>query len=487
MKNLSCNIVIMAVCLLFVLAREIQSQNSVIPSKIGEVNIGQAPQNIATLVITRDNHYLAQSKNNSLDFNQKLSYFDSQLNKLWEKKMSTPYLSTAPYNCVVASNTDNGVLAVGDDTLFVYDSNGNLTSVLKTPGEGANNQGNKMIFKDDDHYYVVTFENQFGPQLVTVYDNGLSLIRSFPIETYHGVVYGFVSENNGQFLYIASCQPGGGDSCNYSSNLSKYTLLGDLIWTRHLPDRINPKLCLGIDGIYCFSNLVFHTRTTTAWEIIKFDTAGTQVWEKLWLGGYPGDSTALNMSNGDIIPYGSGVIAVGASTRLDQNPNSPSFNINNVEAVAIGFDSLGGIMWQTKLTDTVDGAGFGEARWDNNHFLIIEGTISRMNKIWKYNIPGITGIASEKSVIPKNFSLSQNYPNPFNPTTTISFFLTVRGMVSLKIYDLLGKEVSVLLNQEMTAGAHQVQFNASSFSSGVYIYTLSSKFFMSSKKMVLLK
>lgn len=86
-----------------------------------------------------------------------------------------------------------------------------------------------------------------------------------------------------------------------------------------------------------------------------------------------------------------------------------------------------------------------------------------------------------------NYDLSQNYPNPFNPTTEIKFTVAKEGFVTLKVYDVLGKEVANLVSEQMPAGAYTVDFNASDLSSGTYIYTLSVNGVSISKKMMLLK
>ena len=90
--------------------------------------------------------------------------------------------------------------------------------------------------------------------------------------------------------------------------------------------------------------------------------------------------------------------------------------------------------------------------------------------------------------IANNYVLEQNYPNPFNPTTNISFSLANAAPVKLTVYNLLGQEVATLIGGKvMTAGTHTVAFNASSLSSGVYIYRLEAGSFVSNKRMTLIK
>lgn len=98
-----------------------------------------------------------------------------------------------------------------------------------------------------------------------------------------------------------------------------------------------------------------------------------------------------------------------------------------------------------------------------------------------------TDIEDRNTELPINFTLSQNYPNPFNPATTIRFQLPEGGNTTLKIYDILGKEVTTLVNEYKTAGTHQVTFNATQLSSGIYFYTLQSGGNYITKQMMLIK
>ncbi len=94
---------------------------------------------------------------------------------------------------------------------------------------------------------------------------------------------------------------------------------------------------------------------------------------------------------------------------------------------------------------------------------------------------------TDDSSIPKRFSLYQNYPNPFNPGTTIKYSIPDQGLVTLNIYDILGSHVASLVNNEQLQGNHEVDFDGSKLSSGIYFYTLKVNNFIQSKKMLLIK
>ncbi len=93
----------------------------------------------------------------------------------------------------------------------------------------------------------------------------------------------------------------------------------------------------------------------------------------------------------------------------------------------------------------------------------------------------------DPSQFPASFALSQNYPNPFNPTTVIQYQLAAKGPVDLRVYDILGREVAVLVKGEQGPGRFSVSFNARGVSSGVYFYRFTAGKFMDSKKMVVAK
>jgi glucuronoarabinoxylan endo-1,4-beta-xylanase len=89
--------------------------------------------------------------------------------------------------------------------------------------------------------------------------------------------------------------------------------------------------------------------------------------------------------------------------------------------------------------------------------------------------------------IPTVYELNQNYPNPFNPSTVIKFSIPESGFVSLKVFNILGQEVANLLNESKEAGVYEVSFDASSLTTGMYIYRIQSGNFTATRKMVLIK
>jgi hypothetical protein len=106
------------------------------------------------------------------------------------------------------------------------------------------------------------------------------------------------------------------------------------------------------------------------------------------------------------------------------------------------------------------------------------------NGIWKYD-PTFTD--NDEVINPLEYNLSQNYPNPFNPSTTINFQIAASGNVQIKIYDVLGKEVTTLINENKPAGEYQIIFDASSLTSGVYFYRIITTNFSETRKMLLLR
>ena len=158
---------------------------------------------------------------------------------------------------------------------------------------------------------------------------------------------------------------------------------------------------------------------------------------------------------------------------------------NYYTAYSIGYcSSDGGINWIHQF----DPFSANQIKFANN----LTGYIVGNNGfIYKTTNGGgiILGVNLISNVIPDKFSLSQNYPNPFNPSTVIRYQLSAAGFTTLKVFDLLGKEIASLVNEKQNAGSYAVDFNSSDFNlpSGIYFYTLNAEEFKETKKMVLIK
>jgi hypothetical protein len=111
---------------------------------------------------------------------------------------------------------------------------------------------------------------------------------------------------------------------------------------------------------------------------------------------------------------------------------------------------------------------------------------AEMNTI-QGRVNGTLGVATTEQGLPQEFQLQQNYPNPFNPSTVISYTIAKAGIVTLKVYNMLGQEVATLINGYQAANSYDVNFNASNLSSGVYLYELRTGNNVNTKKMVLMK
>jgi hypothetical protein len=153
---------------------------------------------------------------------------------------------------------------------------------------------------------------------------------------------------------------------------------------------------------------------------------------------------------------------------------------------------------QNHLRSSVIGSGGGRASDGSFRALssmgqtLVGTTADASNAIhagfWFQNVSIVTSIEQIASeTVPREFRLEQNYPNPFNPSTTITFELPKSSLVRLSVYDILGREVSLLVNEKRDAGAHRVTFIASGLSSGVYFYRMQAGDFVRTRKLLLLR
>ena len=203
--------------------------------------------------------------------------------------------------------------------------------------------------------------------------------------------------------------------------------------------------------------------------------------------------------------------------KTDQMPAQLIFSLDNeygITKTKIEFNNWqNGCIYQYSIylssdtnnwNEVVSNASSDTTEWtvnnfQNQHAKYIKVSITGNNKnewikLWEVQVYGTndtnfaTTNVDEKQTIPVEYSLSQNYPNPFNPNTKINFTLAETGKVSLEVYNILGEKVSTLINGDISAGQHEVNFNAANLASGIYIYRINvNNKFADTKKMILMK
>ena len=170
---------------------------------------------------------------------------------------------------------------------------------------------------------------------------------------------------------------------------------------------------------------------------------------------------------------------------LNANTGWISTKDENTNVNSVIYTNNGGVswIWQTPPITTTSNSGISSIHFFN----ALNGGLSGREGAICHTVRGGIGIHKISSEIPSSFSLSQNYPNPFNPTTNIRFDLPKNGIVKLVVFDALGREVATLVNEKLAPGTYEVDWNGSSYNSGVYFYKLTSVDFSEVKKMLLVK
>jgi len=172
-------------------------------------------------------------------------------------------------------------------------------------------------------------------------------------------------------------------------------------------------------------------------------------------------------------------------------------SVNNIRSVALCILLISSTLFSQSVTGSFfSNGGTTSSNESFSSYSTLGETFVGAGSNETYNVFGgsqfvknnlVTGIGQfENSSLPERYLLSQNYPNPFNPSTTIRFDLPKPTNVTLRIFNTLGQEVAVLVNQEKAAGYHQVRWEAF-LPSGIYFYRLQAGSFVDTKKLILMK
>lgn len=210
--------------------------------------------------------------------------------------------------------------------------------------------------------------------------------------------------------------------------------------------------------------------------VMKYSPAGTLLWSKSY--NHPGDRAEY--INDAVLDNAGNIYTTGTTT---------NYGLQVSEVLTLKFSASGDIDWYIEVDATNTGNNSSTINLDSEGNPVISGYMQNQGVystvVRKYG--STIGIEPVSNTIPGSFELKQNYPNPFNPVTNIRIKTPKEGFAKLTVFDVTGKEVAILVNENLKAGEYNVDFNASSLTSGVYFYRLVTNGFTDVKKMMLVK
>lgn len=276
-----------------------------------------------------------------------------------------------------------------------------------------------------------------------------------------------------------------GIAYGYGMYTFKYNPQGMLLWTQPYLSNNNysglPSSIIVDSSLNIYIAGSVNSPNYENFLVLKYDANGTKLWEK----SYSGTANQTDRANDLIIDKFGYIYSTGFIVN--------SFS-NWTDYFTVKLDQSGNEIWQASFNSSISGGGdLSKAiTLTNSNKVVVTGespvlpnyTLS-MTTV-QYSQP--VGIEPNSHETPKFFNLFQNYPNPFNPSTEIKFDLPKDVDVTVKIFDILGREVTALMNKEFrNAGRYKLNWNSDKCASGVYIYRIEAGDYVNSRKMVLIK
>jgi hypothetical protein len=263
---------------------------------------------------------------------------------------------------------------------------------------------------------------------------------------------------------------------------AKYSPEGHLLWFRNSSNSTPSALIITGLAIDSHDRIVVSgygcPENCFDYVLIKYDSAGNILWYKDY--NTPDSlrdfSFAMTVDRQDNI-YLTGYSAAGYS---------------DGKCTTVKYDSSGKLIWDVTYSRSPNAIDIGQFISVDDSGNVYVGGYSALSTGWDYLVVKYrqdlgTGVQISPKVVPLSYTLAQNFPNPFNPRTIIRYSIPTEQFISLKVYDLLGNEVAILVRSKQEAGYHSIEFDASSLSSGVYFYRLLAGGFVASKKLLVLR
>lgn len=352
----------------------------------------------------------------------------------------------------------------------------------KAIGGTNDDYGYSIIQTTDGSYIILGETTSFGAGLSDIYILGIdgngNLQWSKTLGgTGYDYAYGITKTTDGGFAITGGTTSFGAGLNDFY--IAKFNSSGALQWNRTIGgtgDDLSYSIIQSTDGGYVVAGC---TNSFGAGNydmfIVKLNNNGTYQWSRTVGGGNYDDAFSISqtadggyIASGQTSSFGAGgtdmyIVKFDANGNTCENTTSPS------PSSGTGGTLLSQTTYEISFNPLITGGGFTSVGGP------VPTTIC---------VIGIKPISNE---IPKSYTLSQNYPNPFNPSTRIKFDLPKSSFTKLHIYDILGREVARLVNEQLKPGTYEVEWNGSNYPSGVYFYKIIAGDFNAVKKMVLVK
>ncbi|MEO8513767.1 MAG: SBBP repeat-containing protein [Ignavibacteria bacterium] len=334
-------------------------------------------------------------------------------------------------------------------------------------------------------------------------------------------------------VYITGKSTGSGTGLDYAT--IKYNSSGVQQWAGRYSGAGNGEDVPSSISVDASGNVYVTGYTTVSgsgkdYTTIKYNSAGVQQWLKTYNGPGNGDDKAVSIAvdgTGNVAVTGS---SLGSGTDYDyatieynsygiqqwlQRYNgignqydiptalridgfgsvyltgSTIVNFTYNDYATIKYNSAGAQQWIQKYAGTGNQYDLaGPLVLDAAGNVYVSGSSQGIGESFEFatlKYSQVIGIQQISTIIPQKYSLIQNYPNPFNPTTNIQFSIPESGFVKLTVFDMLGREIEILVSEELNPGTYEADFDGSKYASGVYFYKLVTRRFEETKKMLLVK
>jgi len=390
-------------------------------------------------------------------------------------------------NVYVTGWSNGGSGFAADYATIKYNSAGVQLWVSRYQGSGNSNDGASSIAIDsfgnvyvtgvsfgsgtDDDYATIKYNSAGVQQWASRYNGPGNLQDDAEM---------VVLDDSGN-VYVTGVSLGSGTNMDYAT--VKYNSAGVQQWASRYsgPGTVDAarSLAVGSSGSVYVTGRSFISGFNYDYVTLKYNSSGVQQWIQRYdfgTGGGDRDDQAVALVLDDM----ENVYVTGYSS-------STSFN----DYATIKYNSAGTQQWLARY----NGAGSNTDKafaiaLDNSNNVYVTGISIGSTSNFNYATIKYTqsvGIEPVSNVTPNEYRLTQNYPNPFNPVTNIEFSIPRSGSAKLFVFDALGREISVLVNERLSAGTYKVDFDAAGLSTGVYFYRLETNGFTDIKKMMLIK